>query len=439
MFQLKIFSLVSFFYDWSPTRKYLNRQLVTGILYLVTAAYFALLPQTSSLPLAYGLGALGGLGLGNTVAIAVTWIIELWSTTPKILAAALQALQLVYGLGTIVGPLIVRPHLYGYMNATQVDEMSVEEYGEKIAQRRTSLTGPFIISASFVVTGELKNELKIKQHFKLFFSVGIAYLLLFITTFTRYRKPCKPETVKKVVEREPDHNENISLPSEIELKTPTTEKEEVKLLERPENRTQLRLFIILIVGIFACNNLVEVAYFSFQDTFLQALKSGSGLKITASEAAVIGSITATSYTAGRGVNILVSMVLSAGRLLLLHYGLALAAISTLFYTTSQSTTTLPIKLNCALLGYAFSAIMPAMFAFIDRYAVVNDRRNALFTVALTVPSIFTPLLIGNLIETVPQVLIYIDGSVLGVALFLFLGVRYVLIRKCKSKSKSSVL
>lgn len=235
------------------------------------------------------------------------------------------------------------------------------------------------------------------------------------------------------------NNENStssSLPESGQQKSENLpEKKEEKLLERPENRLQLRIFIVLIALTFACNNLAEIAYFSFQDTFLQALKArATGVKISAAEAAVIGSITATAYTAGRGVNILVSMVLSAGQLLLLHYTLVLTAFGGLFFSTHKSATA--IKINSALVGYAFSAIMPAMFAFINRYAVVNNRRNAIFTIAFTVPSIFTPLLIGNLIETVPEVLLYLDGSVYFAALFLFLLVKFFLIKNAKNKSRS---
>lgn len=83
------------------------------------------------------------------MAIAVTWIIEMWSG--KVLAAALQALQLAFGVGTILGPFLVRPHLYGYMNSTQAANMSLTEYENEVSQRRKSLTEPFIISA--VLTG----------------------------------------------------------------------------------------------------------------------------------------------------------------------------------------------------------------------------------------------------------------------------------------------
>lgn len=258
--------------------------------------------------------------------------------------------------------------------------------------------------------------------------MAIAFLALFFAYFTRYRRPT-PRTA-------PEETSSTKIDSENENnnKGEGEEEEEVRLLERPENRTYLHIFLCLVVAIFACNNLAEVAYFSFQDTFLQALKGSGTVRISASEAAIIGSITATAYTTGRGVNILVSMILSSGQLLLLHYVLSVAGMGALFWSTSQSLEeTLLIKVNAAFIGYAFSAIMPAMFAFIDRFAVVNDRRNALFTVALTVPSIFTPLLIGNLIERVPEVMMYLDGSVLLTAMFLFLGVRFVLLRRCKRR------
>lgn len=214
-----------------------------------------------------------------------------------------------------------------------------------------------------------------------------------------------------------------------------TENEAERLLDRPENSLLLRLFIVFISCAFACNILAEVAYMSFQETFFQALKvRSSGVLISASEAAVVASITATAFTAARGLNIFVSMILSAGRLLLLHYLIVLTAVVGFFFTTHSSATA--IKINSAIIGYGFSAIMPSMFAFIDRYAVVNDRRNAIFTVSFTLPNIFTPLLIGNLIESVPEVLLYLDGSVYFTALLIFLAVKLILIRKAKRNSKA---
>ena len=137
----------------------------------------------------------------------------------------------------------------------------------------------------------------------------------------------------------------------------------MKLLESPESRNSLRLFLILIIITFALNNLAEITYLSFQDTFLQSLPD---VHITAGQAAEVGSITATSYTVGRAASILVSMILSPGNVLTIHYGLGMIGFAGLLWTTRTSA--IWIKVNSGLIGYALSAIMPASYAFINSYS-----------------------------------------------------------------------
>lgn len=186
--------------------------------------------------------------------------------------------------------------------------------------------------------------------------VGILQLILYLSVCFRYRK------ASNCSESSPDSC--------------------VKLFETPQTRTQLYLFLVLVLFIFAGNNCAEVAYTTFQDTFLQSLSS---LKISASEAAGIASITAASYTVGRCSSILICLILSSGNILLLHYALALSAFVCLLFSTNGHSLLL-IRLNSGLIGYSFSAIMPAMYAYINVYSTVDDGRNALFSLALSLPS-----------------------------------------------------
>lgn len=246
------------------------------------------------------------------------------------------------------------------------------------------------------------------------FLVGLMELILYLSVCFRY------------------HNSTDS--AESSESSPESTSSSVKLFESPHNRTQLLFFLTSLIIIFAGNNTAEMAYMNFQETFLQSLDS---FKVTASEAAAIGSITATSYTVGRGVNILVSMVLSAGNLLLIHYTLALTAFLGLLFTTQSSL--MLVRINSALIGYSFSAIMPAMFAYINLYSNVDDRRNAMFNLALCLPSIFTPLIIGHYIEAIPSILIYIALPLLIASACNFLLVRFWLVKQTEAKEKTRQL
>lgn len=239
----------------------------------------------------------------------------------------------------------------------------------------------------------------------IYFLVGISHLILYLSVIYRYRKPV--------------------------LREKSEESSETKLFESLHNRPQLIIFICLILGTFAANNLVDIGYFSFQETFLQSLRSVS---VSASEAAAIASISATSYSIGRGLSILVSMVLSAGNMLLLHYGLSLLAFTGLLWSTRSSLTM--IRLNSVLIGYSLSAIMPSMFAYINTYSTVDDRRNAMFHLSLTVPSMLSQVLIGEFIEQRPALLIYLLLPIPVLSALFFGLVRFWLVRSTEAKDKT---
>lgn len=247
-------------------------------------------------------------------------------------------------------------------------------------------------------------------------------MLLYISGYWRYHHHTqKPET---------------TLEKKTENKTSTTTKKEEdetspKLpLEAQGRRTHLLLFTAFIFLLFACNNVAEFAYI-FLDPFLQSLKSGTsggeGLIISAGQAAQASALYGTAYTVGRGVSIPLSLALSPGNLLLLHYALGLLGNVGMFFSTSYSF--LLVQLNTALVAYAFSALMPALFAFASRYSRVDDRRNALYSVALQAPSIFTPFLIGHFLQDWPLVLLVLEVSAVALAFMVYLVVRFVILRR----------
>lgn len=177
--------------------------------------------------------------------------------------------------------------------------------------------------------------------------------------------------------------------------------------------------------------MAEFAYI-FLDPFLQSLKSttsGQGLLITAGEAAGASALYGTAYTVGRAVSIPLSLILSPGNLLLLHYTLGFLGNVGMFFSTSHSL--LLVQLNTAFIAYAYSALMPAMFAFISQYSSVDDRTNAIYSVALQAPSIFTPFLIGHFLELWPLVLLVLEVTTVGVASTIFLVIRFGILRGVK--------
>ncbi|KAH9394940.1 hypothetical protein TYRP_005003, partial [Tyrophagus putrescentiae] len=116
----------------------LNRQLVTALLLILLGGLTALTPYIVHINVYYAVGFASGIGCGNWNTVSATWLLEMWSG--RRLASLLQALNLCYGLGSILGPLIVRPYLKGYLG---VGEQLLSE--KLIADRRATLFVPFAV------------------------------------------------------------------------------------------------------------------------------------------------------------------------------------------------------------------------------------------------------------------------------------------------------
>lgn len=148
-----VFCTVSFLYKWSLSGPYVNRQLLTSLLLCLLGLSVASLPRLQHLWLLYGVSFAGFIGGGNHGAVAITWLAELW--TGRVLAALMQAFQLSYGVGSIVGPLLARPYLWGLLNQTTLEELSDSEYWSTVEERRNSLAVPFTISGCLMGFGRL--------------------------------------------------------------------------------------------------------------------------------------------------------------------------------------------------------------------------------------------------------------------------------------------
>lgn len=306
----------------------------------------------------------------------------MWSG--KRLASLLQALNLCFGLGSILGPLVVRPFLKGYLAP---DELITEEL---IAERRAALFVPFALCGSAEAV------------------VGIL-LLIFVFLPLRYLKA--PTPTNEEVEENKVQNEKT-----------------IKLLETPPNRRRHLniVFFVLIMLLVGAANLAEIGHLSFEAVFLQ---SQAGANMSGAEAAEISSVTASAYTAGRGLSVLTASWLSPGALISGHLVFGLLSTGGLVFT--QKLGYLIVALNSAAIGLSFSALTPAILAYAHSLTEMSDRQNALFFTALLLPSVFGPFLIGPYLERLPSILLFLDLAALATALAVFICT-VVLVRRSAS-------
>ncbi len=252
------------------------------------------------------------------------------------------------------------------------------------------------------------------------FSVGFLLLLFYLISCWRYQKPKTGSTDDFLV---------TEISAEKSVKTTAVETTTSKLpLELPSRRRRLLIFTTLVFFLFAANNIAEFAYI-FLDPFLQSLKSNPNLVISAGQAAEVSALYGTAYTIGRAASIPLALVLSPANLLLFHYTLGLLGSVGMFFSTTSSSL-LFIQLNTALVAFALSALS-SLFSYISRYSVVDDRANALYSVALMTPSIFTPLLMGHFLEQWPPILLVFELVTLVIAALIYLVIRFAVLRGVK--------
>lgn len=184
------------------------------------------------------------------------------------------------------------------------------------------------------------------------------------------------------------------------------------------------------MAVLAFYNLAEANHLNFQTPYYQSL---TGPNISASTAAEIASMTATAYTAGRGLSVLTASWLPSVALISGHLTLALASFLALLWVQHGTSVTL-ISVNSVAIGLAFSAVMPAVFSYVNAYLTVDDRRNAAFFITLSLPSVFSPFLLGPYLQSVPSVLLYLDLGSLSLA-FLFFTLSYILVVKVRRRRR----
>lgn len=123
-------SLASYLY------RYFNRQLMLIFFVLLMAGSIAFLPYYGSLLFALAALVLNGIGSGAWDSATSIWLVDMW---PIGNSAILQGSQFMYGLGSIVAPMLVSPFVYGEANVTADNQtLTIED-------RIHALTYPFAV------------------------------------------------------------------------------------------------------------------------------------------------------------------------------------------------------------------------------------------------------------------------------------------------------
>ena len=139
-----------------------------------------------------------------------------------------------------------------------------------------------------------------------------------------------------------------------------------------------------------------------------------------------------TFAVSQGISIFVSIKLKPEYMLIYHFGFLLAGIL-IMYFGKQSLTM--VWVGILLMSFGIGAIWPLIFSFMSNQIEVTDRIGTLLNFASKIPGLFVPSIIGQFIETNPDVLLYVMTFDLIVSVSLILVILVLVIRYKKNLKK----
>ncbi|KAH9395222.1 hypothetical protein TYRP_020981 [Tyrophagus putrescentiae] len=392
-------------------KRFLNRQLMLVFFTFSLAITITFVPFYSNLTYALIALTILGLGDGGYDAASSVLIIEMWSgsASESICTAMLQALQAMYGAGSIVAPILAAPFVHGEATSIAVPGDNNVQFNQTLTvQRRIDdLVLPFAVDGFLQVIAPV-----------------VFTILLFVRpTFRRSSSFSKlSSSYEKGLSTSPTITTIVSTPSTasttatvITTTTTTTSATstnssttslDVSLI--PNRKAKLALCSLCLATYASA----EFGWFAFSTAWLQYLEK----PLTATESAHVMSVLAGTFTAGRLVTAFISMKISSDAIIAYHYVVCLASFAFLYLGRNHL---LLIYLGTAALGYGFSALWPAWFSFTEKYLKLTDKVSSCFSFLFGVTSLLIPFVMGQLFERYPIVLLIIEVAFLCFSLVLF--------------------
>ncbi|CAG2172181.1 unnamed protein product, partial [Oppiella nova] len=390
--------------------KRINRQMTTIVLLLAISISIAVMPFAPTLWSLYLCSFVTLLGGGAWNAAHNVWLIEMWTHTS---APVLQFSQFMYGLGCILSPLLVKPYLTGELPTnhtvipnttitTTVPTITTTDINHSI-DRRALLKTPFITDGLI-------------QAF-----IPIVLLIMFFVKRYEFSKPIlqpKESSAEYGVENFDVYGTN-------------GHSEESNVIEISDSYHRDRRLNAVLIAIFLANyTALELAHFGYSSTYYQFI----GLRLSASESAEIFSIMASSFTIGRCVSAFIAIRLKPKVMISYHFIVIGVALTVLYF--GQTSERL-IWFGNVIIGFGFSAVFPAIFAFAEQYIKVNDKISTVLVFSSASLALFTPFILGPFLENNAFILIeyeivFFTASVLLFVVILFIWTNWVTTKEIQS-------
>lgn len=328
----------------------------------MTTSFFTI-PFATNLTTFFLFSSLIGLGSGGYDTAQVAWIIDIWrhESPPWILGQHFS-----YSLGTLAPPLLLA-HFLPNTNSSQPNN----ETSTIIPPIDSDLRIPFYVAGAFSVVSIITNVV-------LFFAL-------------RNRNPSIIDTLDNNVEEE----EPIAGSS--------TEDSESLTISIPQDSMKRKACLIAlsccVIGFYSA---LELCTQQFLPTFTHF----SELKLTPPEGARVLFGLQLGFSIGRLVGILLVLKIPPHFIFAGNFIILTISNTILFMWGGSSLTWLWV--GSIMIGVGMSTVYPSLYAFVEKYLFVTESVAGIITVAGGFVSSIYPVIVGNSVESNPEILTYVN-------------------------------
>ncbi len=367
------------------------------LLSLVASSFF-LIPSATDLTEFYMFSSLIGLGCGGYDTAQVAWIIDLWrdESPPWILGQ-----HFAYSLGTLAPPII----LANFLTNNNVTEGAGPP-------NQTDLRIPFYIAGSMVILAFIVNII-------IYFALHRNRVHLVATTTTPTANNIQEAIVEPSWERE-----SISSTSSSTSVSVTT-----ALISRNRDTSKRKIYIIglscCVIGFYSA---LELCTQQFLPTFAHF----SPMKVPPTEGAKVLFGLQLGFTIGRFVGIF--LVLKIRSHFIFAGNLVLLSISNTILFIWGGTSMTWLWVGSIMIGVGMSTVYPSLYAFIEKYLFVTESVSGIITIAGGFVSSIYPLIVGNSVETNPEILMFVNYVSIVVTSIAFSFLFYMTYMRSRSRS-----
>ena len=199
--------------------------------------------------------------------------------------------------------------------------------------------------------------------------------------------------------------------------TPKSCKDKNILEFRSTNIRQSFLIALLsnfVALIFVSDNI----YLKFSATYFQYIP----LQLKASDSANLIIQMAVVYTMGRALTVLISMRLKPQTIITYHMFVLIIAL--LIISVGENSYKI-LWTGSLLMSFGFSAILPAIFAFVGQYIEMTNRMGTIMIFNCGSLNSFVPFIMGSFIEIYPNIFLLIILINFIIAFVIFVTILYL--------------